>query len=64
MVPSETWLQRAYSSFERQLDAASAEPLQALLHAAATLQLPPPQWSSKLMDRLQVRIAGVRSGTE
>ncbi|KAG2434495.1 hypothetical protein HYH02_012321 [Chlamydomonas schloesseri] len=53
VVPPEAWLQRAYSSFERQLDGASAEPLQALLHAAATLQLPPPQWSSKLMERLQ-----------
>ncbi|GIL42028.1 hypothetical protein Vafri_93 [Volvox africanus] len=54
VAPPDSWLQVTYSSFERQLDAASAEPLQALLHAAASLQLPAPQWSGRLMERLQV----------
>ncbi|PNH04535.1 hypothetical protein TSOC_009273 [Tetrabaena socialis] len=53
VAPSASWLERTYLSFERQLDAASAEPLQALLHAAAALDLPPPQWSGRLMERLQ-----------
>ncbi|GIL74295.1 hypothetical protein Vretimale_2043 [Volvox reticuliferus] len=53
VAPPDSWLQLTYSSFERQLDAASAEPLQALLHAAASLQLPAPQWSGRLMERLQ-----------
>lgn len=62
VVPPDAWLQLTYSSFERQLDAASAEPLQALLHAAATLQLPAPKWSGRLMERLQVSNGGWAAG--